>query len=187
MNMCNIGICINKSCIKERKRLKKIKRNEIKIKKNRMYRDEIDPEIYAYYTCINGNVCGFKSGCTNICSENGYCNEHLHVPDFVAATKHTYFKNTTQKMTTLKISDYSLIYAYFNSIPLEILLNIVRYMMFSDLKMLYTMRIPNILVLVQSDFMFNHDALYASSVLTTSVVRKFQSEYTRPFIRLETL
>jgi hypothetical protein len=67
----------------------------------------------------------------------------------------------------------------FDAIPPEILINIVRYFRFADLKKLYTMQIPAVLSLVQGDLLFNHEALYASSVLSCVFIRKFDSEYTR--------
>jgi hypothetical protein len=144
----------------------------------------IDRDIFAHYTSIDENTCcvtltcGCK--CPSVCKKNGRCAEHFYTQDFAAATKHTHFANTTQKLVIAQQNtDYSRVYACFGSIPPEILLNIVRFLRFPDLKVLYTMRIPGILALVQGDLMFNHQALYGSSVLTTTVVRKFQSEYTR--------
>jgi len=153
--------------------------------KKRLIRpNRIDLDIYAYYTSIDENTCAatLKCGCKcpSVCGTNGYCAEHFYTPNFAAATKHSHFTDTTQKLVIKKQNtDYSRVYACFGTIPLEILLNIVRYIRFPDLKVLYTMRIPGILALVQGDMLFNHEALYASSVLSSNVVRKFQSEYTR--------
>jgi hypothetical protein len=144
----------------------------------------IDPEIYGYYTSIDENRCItiLKCGCPcpNVCGKNGYCFEHIHATDFAAATTHTHFTNTTQKLVIKpKNTDYSIIHAMFGAIPPEILINIVRYFRFPDLKKLYAMRIPAVLSLVQGDLLFNHEALYASSVLSCVFIRKFDSEYTR--------
>ncbi len=144
----------------------------------------IDREIFAYYTSIDENTCTatLKCGCKcpSVSKQNGYCAEHFYTQDFDAATKHSHFTNTAQQLFIKKQNtDYSLVYACFGTIPLEILLNIVRYIRFPDLKVLYTMRIPGILALVQGDMLFKHEALYASSVLSSNFVRKFQSEYTR--------
>jgi len=139
---------------------------------------EIDPEIYALYVNTDDNICA-TFNCHKLCGQNGRCSTHFHDADFANATKHTHFANNSQKLVIQPANtDFSRVYELFDLLPPEILIKIVKWLHFPDLKQLYVMRVPAILSLVQGNLVFNHDVLTASYV---SVYRtyKFASDYAR--------
>lgn len=156
--------------------------------------DVIDRDIFAYYTSIGENTCAatLKCGCKcpSVCKQNGYCVEHFYTQDFALATKHAYFKDTTQTFLMKPVVDTaavdSFIHGLFNMLPPEILMKIVRLLYFTDLKTLYMMRIPAIMDLVQGDMLFNHSAVFNNPAFTTYTIRKFESEYTRGLRAIDT-
>ena len=140
--------------------------------------ETIDPEIYALYMNTDDNICA-TFNCHKLCGGNGRCSTHFHDADFANATKHTHFTNKSQKLVIQPVNtDFSRVYELFDMLPPEILIKIVKWLHFPDLKQLYVMRVPAILALVQGNLVFNHDVLTASYV---SVYRtyKFASDYAR--------
>jgi hypothetical protein len=142
----------------------------------------IDPEIYALHLineeqnwCTVRLKCGCY--CPNPCGDTSkFCKDHFYIDDFRMARTHTNF--TTSKPLIIKPLPRTNINELFDLLPIEMLVNIICFIHFADLKQLYIMRIPAILALVQSDIMFNYDALFASPTQFYRVY-KFESDYVR--------